>query len=57
MLIESRDLFRDAEVGGLCVVLSPKLCREDTHLPHSSAPIVSQLYRQKIGWLSCLSGF
>lgn len=41
MLTESRHFFWDAEVGGLCVALSPKLCREDTHLPHSSAPIVS----------------
>lgn len=41
MLMESRHLFWDAEVGGLCVALSPKLCREGTHLSHSSAPIVS----------------
>lgn len=41
MLMESRHLFWDADVGGVCVALSPKLCREDKHLPHSSAPIVS----------------
>lgn len=59
MLMESRHLFWDAEVAGLCVALSPKLCRAHTHLPHSSAPIVSHasLTHKKLGGFHVYQAF